>query len=309
MRKFALFALLLAAVPAHAGPYDQLFTFGDSLVDSGNDFILTHGGAPSAAQGYHAGRFSNGYNAADYLNKALFNTYATPFLAGGTNFAFGGALAASDANHIPDLADQVGLFSLAKAGMADPNALYFINVGGNDGFAEIRGQAGAPTPAQVGQAIANAVTTLAAEGAKHFLVDNVFNLGHAPVIFNQGAAVSAYGTQVTIAINAAIAADLEGLMLPAGDTLKLFDSFAIGNRLYADPAAFGLGMLDQTGNCQAAAAYPACKGYASFDGIHPTDAVYRVFGGALVATVPEPGVLALFGLGAGMLVTARRRAR
>src|SRR5579871_5035334 len=104
----AAMAASVTAAPASAGTYSALYVFGDSLVDSGNDYIATSGAQPPASGGYNAGRFSNGYNAADYLNFALFGSYSAPELGGGTNYAFGGALAASDANGIPDLADQVG---------------------------------------------------------------------------------------------------------------------------------------------------------------------------------------------------------
>ena len=305
---FLTASLALATVPASAGTYDALFTFGDSLVDSGNvqAAALAVGGADPtpAAKGYHAGRFSNGNNAADYLSLALLGHVTTGALLGGTDFAFGGARATTNADGIPDLAQQTALFGWVTGGVADPNALYFINAGGNDGFSAVFGQPGAPTPAAVAAAIVQTIDTLAALGARHFLVDNVFDLGNTP--FVKGNGLSAAGTAESKALNAAIAASLKWGPLPAGIDLKLFDAYGLGRSLNADPGAFGLTGLNTTTPCIYAGAAPACTGYEFFDAVHPTDAIYQIFGKGLAQTVPEPAAFALFGLGIAGLALRRR---
>ena len=145
-------------------PYSGVFVFGDSLVDSGNALKLAEWydglpltdlpeGAPTAAQGYYLGRFSNGYNFADLLsNKAtglvtktvfpyhfddpVFGIPIDPFASDPTghnlNFAYGGAQIRQGSEVVPDLDGQTDAFKDAVDNHADPNALYLVTMGGND---------------------------------------------------------------------------------------------------------------------------------------------------------------------------------
>jgi phospholipase/lecithinase/hemolysin len=85
--------------------FDQLFSFGDSLSDTGNLFTRTGGLFPvrtvnnSTQPAYSPGRFSNGDIWVDYFSKQIGQQTPTPVAslnpttipAGGVNFAFGGA--------------------------------------------------------------------------------------------------------------------------------------------------------------------------------------------------------------------------
>lgn len=302
MRLTLIAAALASAAtiaPAHA-EFSQLYAFVDSLGEVGN-FEIALGFDPTpAALGYAPGRFSNGFVFPDYLSLALFGQPTAPSLAGGTNYGFGGALATSDGG-IPDLAEQIGLFALDTGGVADPDALYLINVGGNDGFAILNG---APlAPAAVGQAIAGAITQLAAFGARDFLINNVVDLAVAPLVNGNEAAATA----VSVAVNAGIDAALNALVLPADARLFRFDAFAFSQAVAANPAAFGLGGIDQETTCISIFAGPACTGLYFMDDVHPTTIVHAVFGRAIFQIVPEPAALALFGLGALALGMTRRR--
>ena len=100
------------------------------MTDSGNIFAATGGGAtPDPAEGYFAGRFTNGFNYVDYLSLSIFGAPSTASLFGGTNFAFGGARATTTSS-VPDLVEQFVLYQsyLATPGKAvDPNGLYIVN--------------------------------------------------------------------------------------------------------------------------------------------------------------------------------------
>ena len=144
--------------------YSGFFTFGDSLVDSGNALKLAQWygtltfsdlpeGAPSASQGYFQGRFSNGYTFADLLSNKEIGTVTKPVFPYGyedpwldlpiapwagdpsgnnLNFAYGGAQIKQGSEVVSDLDAQTDAFRDAVDGNADPNALHLVTVGGND---------------------------------------------------------------------------------------------------------------------------------------------------------------------------------
>jgi GDSL-like Lipase/Acylhydrolase len=64
-------------------------SIGDSLSDAGNDYIADGGTDP--VEPYWGGRFSNGRTWVEDLSLKLGLEALTPSLAGGQDFAFGGA--------------------------------------------------------------------------------------------------------------------------------------------------------------------------------------------------------------------------
>ena len=128
--------------------YSGFFTFGDSLVDSGNALKLAQWygtltfsdlpeGAPTASQGYFQGRFSNGYTFADLLSNKEIGAVTKPVFPYGyedpwlgipvapwagdpsgnnLNFAYGGAQIKQGKEVVSDLDAQT------KA-LADANQL------------------------------------------------------------------------------------------------------------------------------------------------------------------------------------------
>ncbi len=299
----AAVALAGGAAPALAAAQpSQIVVFGDSLVDAGNIYNATAGATPSAAQGYFAGRFTNGPDYTDLLNKRLFGTYSTASLAGGTNYGFGGASIVTSNFPVPNLASQLGLFAAAGKPV-DPKALYIINLGANDVFAQDSGTipaAGIPAYDQAAAAaLAGAVQTLANLGATKVLVTGV------PV-------ADAHG----FALDAAVQSALNGLTLPS-TTLYRFSYLSFFQRLTADPAHFGVAPFTHLASdgCFAHLSPPAtadCSGYFSVDGTHPIApiqaAIFReVAHDTGIGTVPEPASWALMVAGFGLVGTAVRR--
>jgi len=136
----AIVAASLACGAAQATPYSAIYSFGDSLSDAGNLFAVSGGAIPaplfpSGAPAYFDGRFSNGPNWLDDLSEKLLGAPASPSLAGGNDFAWGGAqtgtTSVSGTQLVPSLAEQVGLFGLADPSPS-PNALYTLDIGAND---------------------------------------------------------------------------------------------------------------------------------------------------------------------------------
>jgi len=312
----ALLVGVLSAGNAAALNFSNLFVLGDSLVDAGNTqaAVLGGGGADPTptSGGYYQGRFSNGPVFSDFVNQAVEGTNAAPSLLGGDNFGFGGARARDDGDFLPDAVNQANNLISAQGGSVDPNALYLINLGGNDAIDIVSGGLmGELTAAEQQQVLSDAVgaiTTsiglLQAAGAQNILFVGVGDVGGIPLVSAAGAQASAFGRSVSENLNAAIQA-----ALPGG--VQFFDTIALFDAVAANPELFGLPAdLDLTTDCQAAGqAGPGavCSGFAFFDEIHPTTQVAEVLGEEIVAFVPEPGTALLLMLGlAGLSATGRR---
>jgi phospholipase/lecithinase/hemolysin len=196
--------------------YHALFVFGDSLADTGNDFILTKAAgfdpaippSESPHQTYYQGRFTNGPNAFDYLWSLIQQgpqSELTPFLAtqqlvpapcpaapfvtptelpkkGAVNFAFGGSgtgecTITPGGFFVPGLRTQVQWLGLTHAAkFASKKALYAIVSGANDYLASPPAN-----PVDVVANITNAVRDLSEFGARDIIVLNLPDLGSLPI--------------------------------------------------------------------------------------------------------------------------------
>lgn len=300
-------ALLLPSLPASATPYSEIYVFGDSLVDAGN-ISLVRPGTPPSSMGYYNGRFTNGPVYTDLLYQARFGTLMTPSLAGGTNYAFGGARAVDNsgfgagADAIPDLAAQLDLYAMRAGGAADAGALYIINVMGNDVFAlmrdDINGMAPAAYAAAVAAEMAAQIQRLHDMGARHILVTGVPN-ADIPEAF---------------LLQALLDDALSGLVLES--ELMLYSYLDLFTRILADPTSLGLpGDIDIATPCLAGEVPSPtidCTGYFFFDATHPSAAIHEVVAREVarltgITQVSEPAALALISFGLVAAALARRR--
>src|ERR1700751_2615864 len=82
--------LVACSIAAHAAgrSFDAIYVFGDSYSDVGNISIATGGAIPGPL--YYNGRFSNGPIWVDHI-AGIYGLTLTPSLAGGTDYAVGGA--------------------------------------------------------------------------------------------------------------------------------------------------------------------------------------------------------------------------
>lgn len=295
------------ATPAQAvrdtGRYTSLTVFGDSLVDAGNIYTATGGAIPSPAQGYFAGRFTNGYDYTDYISLALFGTPTKASLRGGRNFAFGGARATTT-SAVPDLQEQLVMFSLSGQAI-DRNGLYVLNFGGNDIFNAPSDPAAASSFLRAAaQNYAGAVRSLSGQGARNILLTG-FPVASSPY----NALAESYLTE-----------ELGRLSLGSDVTLMRFDFAGFSAGVMFNPAAYGLPQQRYDRTCQqlgAAAIASGCIGIFSFDGTHPTAPIQRAafqamdrrFGLTAWQAVPEPAswMVMILGLG-GVGAALRRRA-
>ncbi len=298
-------AVAFAATPALAAKPSQLIIFGDSLVDAGNINASVGSDAfnPVAA-GYFPGRFTNGPDYTDILNRRLYGSLTTPSLLGGSNYAFGAARVVDHGDPVPDLGLQLGMYLGGTGNVADPDALYIINFGGNDVFGLESGNIGgfADSSAYVTallDTVQGGLLALSSAGASRILVTGIPNL-----------------TATGFGLEAQLQARLDATALQLGSTQLLrfsYQNFFLA--LGANPTAFGVAPFTESGNCignrPVVAGAIDCTGYFSFDGIHPTAQVHEALArevGAAIG-VPEPASWAMLIAGFGLIGAAQRRRR
>ncbi len=279
-----------------AAPYSDLFVFGDSLVDTGNDYLVAGGAVPDPSQPYAPGRFSNGPLWIDNLASGLGMPFAAaPFLAGGNNYAFGGARTGTGLVP-PGLLLQVGvLYGLGHAA-ADPNALYVITAGAND----LRDARGAGSTAASRQAAAEATAInvlgsifyLAGMGAQHMLLTTAPDLGLTPEAAELG--LAAQSTDISLRYNAIVGsleAPLEALI--PGLDLDVLDLFSWSTALYHDTVDNGgavFGLSNATTPCAGfnGSTGISCDVSMFSDNLHPSASTGTLFGMVALDLVQQP---------------------
>ena len=322
-------ATLTLAGGAQAAPaFSALYAFGDSLSDAGNLFALSSNPAFGIAQQplppYSAGRFTNGNTWVQDLSMALGNGPLTASLAGGNDFAYGGARTGSTAlgpATFIDLPSQLTQFA-AVHGSAPANALYTISIGSNDIFDAIAAVAhGMLTTAQAQATISMAAQNTAdfahalqALGARQLLLYDVPDLALTPAFHVFGA----LATGLALEFNTMVTADL-ATVEASGLSVHVLGEFAHLEAVVADPAAFGFTNATDpcwTGGFQgptsgATLCAPTAAGqdkYLFWDGVHPTEAAHLLVANDALAALPEPTSLVLLAGGMLGLALVRRRA-
>jgi outer membrane lipase/esterase len=309
-------ALALAGLgTAHAQEFTGVISFGDSLTDAGNVALVD--GNPLTLPG--SSFTTNPDPVYAQIVAAAFGYTGGPSVAGGTNYAFGGAcVRANDLTFTCGLSPgafsittQLSGYLTANGGVADPNALYTMWGGANDIFT-YAGLAGAgiitPTQAQTftglsAQTMVGLIGTLQSAGADHIVVFNLPNLGATPYAAAIGAQNSFAG--LTFAYNSTFNAGLATL----GDGIIPINVFGLFNEVIADPNLYGFtnttgtacGTLSGSLVCGPAGdanyVYHYATGtnatYLFADGVHPTGAAHAMLAQVVVATVQAPGQVAM----------------
>jgi outer membrane lipase/esterase len=334
----SLFAGCLAAliyvmpIGAAFGGYSDLFVFGDSLSDAGNNaIVLAPNVTPVPISGndfiptfpYASGRYTNDGVWAQDVASTL-GVAANPSLLGGTDYAFGaantGPLTPNSlptgllAPFPPSLETQVAFF-LSQHGNAAPAAgLYIVAGGGEDVLQALRtinacnGSLGCidaaihATVDAFASNIGNIVAALQNAGAQHIVVWDVPDVGEAPA--PRGLGISALATAIASSMNLALSN-----AIGTDPNIELFDAFGLLNEVIADPIAFGLANVTD-----ACAQFIDCdpSQYLFWDGIHPTSAANPIIADrilSLIQEVPEPATIGLLGAALLVCLGARRRQR
>jgi phospholipase/lecithinase/hemolysin len=293
----------MLAAPAWAAAqsrFSGIVVFGTSLFDPGNAFALVGDqntppdfmlnpflipSAPYAKGGHH---FSNGATWVEQFGRSvgLVRSVGAALATtnpGFTNYAVGAARAYNDGVNF-NLSRQVDTFLQRSGGVASSQALYVIEMGGNDIrdafqlYGTPGGDGGPILAAALGSIAAN-IQKLYVAGAREFLVWAAPNVALTPAIRSLGPAAGVLATGVTQAFNEGLALVLgqlsSGLL---GTSFARLDAFRILNDIVSNPAAFSL--TNVTTACVTPNIPPfTCKTADEFlfwDGIHPTKAGHAI---------------------------------
>jgi len=334
----SLAVALCVGLPAKAGSYTAEYVFGDSLSDRGNldEYYAHNFASPFLSPPTFHGSFTNGDVSVQVLAQSL-GLNANPSLwvtnfsdpAGlfggasfvpGTNYAVAGATAVAQAVGGPSLINlpyQVGAFSTFEGGAAPSSGLYVVDIGGNDVRNAVLQNTGLTAVAAGAAAEAAAITTLADEGAKNFLIVNVPNVGAIPEFALYDSSQAGEATTYSQDYNTYLESDLARLTLPSGVTLDQFDSYAYNANILANAAS--LGFTNTTDPCYtdtpwSAATTAECgvnaeniKSFAFWDAIHPTAGVQALVAVGMEQAIPEPSAWAMLLVGFAALGAAARR--
>jgi outer membrane lipase/esterase len=230
-------ALALAPLAARAAIpiYDNLYVFGDSYCDVGNVFLATGGALPAAP--YYQGRFSNGPIWVDHVAGFL-GVSLKPYLAGGTDYAFGGAWVTAPQvtpeGTIPSVPEQVALYLSLHGGKADPKALYILEGGGNDILNTTSGSPDA-LAFKIALGISDSELMLRRAGAKHFLIPNLFNVALMPA----AAGNTAFAAKASALVNQYLGGMLQIEQWLEGVHILRADVFSLMSAVQTDPTHFG----------------------------------------------------------------------
>ncbi|KAL6868115.1 hypothetical protein ACP4OV_014960 [Aristida adscensionis] len=353
----ALVAALLAPAPA-AACFRRVFSFGDSLTDTGNyRFVYPNDtGEPALRLPYGetffrraTGRFSDGRLIVDFIADALGLPFVRPYRSGGSadgefasgaNFAVGGAMALSpeffrgggvltgDRVHLDmemkwfrDLLQQLCPGDPACCADMMNESLFLVGeIGGNDYNIPVLN--GVPfekietfVPSVVAK-ISSTISELIGLGAKTLVVPGNLPIGCVPayLMMFQSDKIEDYEPETGCLRwmnefsqyhNELLVEELEKLRVLHPDVTIIYaDYYRAAMEIYQFPEQFGI-KEPLVACCGGRGPYGVAKGascgsgdykvcddpdrYASWDGFHPTEAVYMVIAkGLLQGSYAEP---------------------
>lgn len=325
VRSGVLCGLLLAvtALAAQAQRYTKVVVFGDSLSDTGNDFVLfSEIGVPfpypyptppyPADANYTFARFTDGFDTTpparhfagvwvEQMAGALpMHPAIVPSLWGGTNYAYGYSNTfdgqstltlpgTTDTIYVDNVGQQISDY-LAAHPKIDSNTLFVVWGGAND-VTEAVGAADAPLQimdgalAQVGN-----IQRLIHAGATQFLIPNLPDLGEAPR-FNTSAVEAKALNDASVLYNTTLDAGvslLPWLNFGRRLTLQRLNVYSLMKSVVASPGSYGL--VNATDPSQGMV-FVNPDMYLFWDDFHPTTRGHNLLGQAALQAIEPRGCL------------------
>jgi phospholipase/lecithinase/hemolysin len=218
--------------------FSKVYVFGDSNVDNGNVFIATGGTIPPSPP-YDMGRFSNGLLWVEVMADELGLPNPAPSLAGGTNYAWGGATTGPGLSPFgtPNLGMQIDSF-LAAERLFHGDELIVLQAGNNDLNIALLPSFTAYEPEVIANNFKDHIKELAKAGGRHFLVLNVGASYRQPSLI--GTPDEDRFRHEFRSLNRLLKKTLKKLAKKLGVTIAMFDYHSLTEEIFADPASYGL---------------------------------------------------------------------
>lgn len=289
MKKLVAWLLLLptfGVAAASAQPYSAMWVFGGPLEDVGN-YASVFGDLPPP---FFQNRFSDGPLAVEILADQLgFELKPSLHRVGavqGNDFASADALAAG--SDPKDLQGQVNAYFSVSNNTADPNAFYYMIIGGNEVIAATYETNDSKSLQILKSAVASkklAVQRLVNAGAKTMFIDNFFNLGRTPQLRNAGLAERA--TKMAKIHNVLMEAMLDQAERELDFNLIRFDVYKFGEEVIA--GADRLRITNTTDPCIALLPSGKCdfRHFVFFTDVAVTSRVGELWGFQLTQAVAQ----------------------
>ena len=285
---------------ASAAEYERIVAFGDSLMDSGNAYVLTgeistppFEPVPSGAYAIGGHHYSNGRTWVEQLGEAMGLHRSTGPSARNpgvfTNYAIGGSRARSGSGS-PSAQQQVAQFLTDNGGAASGRDLYLFGFGAND----VRDAMIQQNGFLIGEAvfaIRDNLLSLCSAGARHIVIANVPNVGVAPGIQWFGEPVIGFATLLSAALNTGVRQWVEQYVQPqCPDTrFETLDTFSLSTAVFTNPGLFG---FEDAQPCltfgvvaNAICERPDTKFF--WDAIHPTRAGHALIAGQALTLLQQ----------------------
>lgn len=288
-----------------AGPYNDIYAFGDSLTDTGylNGIKFTNRVGPD----YQNTQAPFEEIAIEHLASDFGLTITTSRL-NGTNYAVGGNrsdqvlasvnapgayTASSDAISAPALS----FFTNVGIGLANPDALYYINGGGNDIL-----QSDATRIPNIGSNLVTAAEQLTNRGAQYIVISNLPDISQSPASVVQGATVQATVLATVNQTNADILTRANN----SDANILVVDTFGITQEIVNNPGRFGFNTYANqlsavcfdnatdaacgafTVDGQITSSNPNPDLFAFEDAVHPTARAHEILGDYYSAILSAP---------------------